>query len=216
MTIIGIIAGGPKKGVPPLTYFNQINYWIGVDEGNVTLLDKGLIPNIAIGDFDSVDKETFHRIQQYSKSVQKFPVEKDATDLELAIQEAIELSPDKVFIFRATGGRLDHEWMNIMLLKQFAENNIDAWIVDDQNEITLKLPGEFQLYKDERYKYISFLPVSEEVKGLNLKGFLYELSDQTIQLGTSLTVSNEWNEKKGTYFFSSGILLVIKSRDSTL
>lgn len=213
MTVIGIIAGGPKQFVPPLKLYHEINYWIGVDAGNKTLLENEIKADLAIGDFDSISYEMQQLIRKNSHRFEYFSSDKNETDLELAIHEALKLSPKKVYIFQATGGRLDHEWMNIYLLKQFAELNIDAWIVDNQNMLTIKQPGYYELERDDRFSYISFLPISNEVIGLTLKGFRYELTDCNIKLGSSLTVSNEWNEKKGTYLFKDGILFIIKSRD---
>ncbi|SRR5690554_2086903 len=216
MAIIGIVAGGVKEEVPPLKSYDEVNFWIGVDKGNTTLFEQGITPNVALGDFDSIDehhkKEVFARVNE----VKTFPEKKDETDLEIAIKEAIELAPSKVLIFQATGGRKDHEWVNILLLRHFAENEIDAWIINQQNELSLKMPGQYTLEKDDFFPYISFLSISETVSGLTLNGFKYNLSNEKIELGSSLTVSNEWNEKKGTYLFESGILLVIKSRDLTL
>ncbi|GAA0460904.1 thiamine diphosphokinase [Alkalibacillus silvisoli] len=199
--------------LPPLDHYKDINMWVGVDFGAYILSQILGNFDLAVGDFDSVDNKEFKMIESKASQIEKHPTDKDDTDLELAIQMAIELNPDQVYIFGATGGRKDHEWINIMLLKKFNESGIEAWICNNQNEITLKKPGHYQLKRDDRFQYVSFLPISESVHNLSLKGFLYELDDTTVMSGSSLTVSNQWNEKIGTYLFTEGILIVVKSRD---
>ncbi|SEP56027.1 thiamine diphosphokinase [Piscibacillus halophilus] len=210
---VGIVAAGPIDEIPDLSNYPKVNYWIGVDEGAKVLYEAGIQTDLVMGDFDSIDPSLIETLQQSAQSVKVFPTVKDETDLELAFLEAIHLKPDQVLIFGATGGRLDHAWMNVQLLNMFADQNINAWLVNGQNEITLKKPGKYELEKDLSFPYISFLPFSEKVENLTLQGFRYPLDQHTIVQGSSLTISNEWSEKKGTYFFTSGIILVIKSRD---
>ncbi|TFB23254.1 thiamine diphosphokinase [Filobacillus milosensis] len=211
--VIGIVAAGPKQEIPKLDKYKDIDFWIGVDEGASTLIESNIQPDLVIGDFDSIDTEKLETIKHKAKLVKEFPNEKDETDLELAFIEAIHLKPTTVYVLGATGGRLDHAWINVHLLVKFAHTDIDAWIVNNQNQMTLKAPGQHWLEKDSSFPYISFLPFTHTVEDLTLKGFKYELENRMIKQGSTLTVSNEWSEKKGTYFFNSGILLVIKSRD---
>lgn len=58
MKTINIVAGGPKNLIPDLTgYTDEHTLWIGVDKGTVTLLDAGIIPVEAFGDFDSITEQ---------------------------------------------------------------------------------------------------------------------------------------------------------------
>ncbi|MDV2582598.1 thiamine diphosphokinase [Alkalibacillus haloalkaliphilus] len=213
MKVFGIVAGGPKSDLPPLNHYEDINHWIGVDHGAYLLSENVGHIDLAIGDFDSVSTTEFSQIKTYSNEVEVYPVDKDDTDLELAINYVMKQNPDRVYLFGATGGRKDHEIVNIMLLKKFNDAGIEAWVCNVQNELTLKTPGQYELKRDERFQYVSFLPISDTVCNLNLKGFLYELDGATVKSGSSLTVSNEWKEKIGTYFFTEGILIIVKSRD---
>ncbi len=210
---IGIVAGGPSELIPDLTQYAHIDYWIGVDHGAVTMTRAEMTVDLAIGDFDSISHEAYEQVQTHAQEIKVFPADKDLTDLELAIDEAIALNADDVFIFGASGGRLDHAWVNMFLLTKLAKADITAWLVDRQNQMTINYPGEFTIEKEDHYPYVSFLSISEQVKGLSLRGFLYNLEDATISLGSSYTVSNECIEKNCTYSFTEGILLVIKSRD---
>ena len=69
---------------------------IGVDRGAAWLLDHGITPKVAIGDFDSVTKRELARIKKLIKHVEVYPADKDFTDMELAVQYALKQKPTDV------------------------------------------------------------------------------------------------------------------------
>ncbi|MET3728783.1 thiamine pyrophosphokinase [Fictibacillus halophilus] len=212
---INIVAGGPEHLIPDLKPYDlkRNHIWIGVDRGTLFLLKNGIFPQHAFGDFDSVSDDEKKIILDSSIKVNKYQSEKDATDMELALEWALEQNPEQILIFGATGGRLDHELMNIQLLYRSLRVRTDVKIIDNRNEISLHLPGCYDIEQDHRYSYISFLAQSEEVTGITLEGFKYPLEQAKLQAGSSLCVSNELVNKSGTYSFDSGIILMVKSRD---
>src|SRR5699024_8897302 len=137
------------------------------------------------------------------------------TDIEIAILKAIELNPDKIFLFGVTGGRLDHELINIQLLSSIIKRNIQGVIVDKDNWIEMTTPNRYLIKYNERYPNISFVPFTQEVKGLTLTGFYYPLSNENISWGSTLCISNKLLANSGTYSYEEGILLLIKSRDAS-
>ena len=145
----------------------------------------------------------------------RFMPEKDETDMELALNWTLKQRPEKIRIFGATGGRIDHTFGNVQLLIQAIQNEIrvDVEIIDQQNIIFVKKPGEYKIEKMDDKKYVSFIPISNDVKGLTLKGFKYPLNDRHIQVGSTLCISNEIVNDCGTFSFSEGILLIVRSTD---
>jgi thiamine pyrophosphokinase len=214
--IIHILAGGPIHNLPDLLEYNGDHVtWIGVDRGVFTLLSYGIVPSYAFGDFDSVSKEEMKYIETEVQHIKKYRPEKDETDMEIALQWAIEKKPLEIRIFGATGGRMDHFFANIQLFAKLFTNHTacEISIIDKQNIIFLKAPGSYTLAKMEKKKYISFLPFSNSIEGLTLKGFKYSLIDRNISFGSTLCISNELISNYGTYSFTSGILIVIRSQD---
>lgn len=214
--IINILAGGPIYNLPDLHEYNDEHaIWIGVDRGVFTLLSFGIVPTFAFGDFDSVSKDEMDYIEAEVKHLKKFLPEKDETDMEIALSWAIEKKPSEVRIFGATGGRMDHFFANIQLFaKMFREHSTcELSIIDKQNIIFFKAPGLYTLAKMESKKYVSFLPFTESIEGLTLKGFKYSLIDRNISFGSTLCISNELISNYGTYSFTNGILIVIRSQD---
>ncbi|MCC6498646.1 MAG: thiamine diphosphokinase, partial [Anaerolineales bacterium] len=86
------------------------------DGGTRHALALGVKPNLILGDMDSVDKEMLKKIQAAGVEIELFPRDKDETDLELALNKAVELNPDEIIIVAALGGRMDHSLANIALL----------------------------------------------------------------------------------------------------
>lgn len=216
MMKINILAGGPVENLPDLTLYNDHEtIWIGVDRGVYTLLVNGLYPQYAFGDFDSVTEEELKVIEQKVNKITKFQPEKDETDLELALNWAISNECTKIRIFGATGGRLDHLFANVHLLLHplIFQQSHKIEIIDDKNMMYIKQPGTYELEINKDKQYVSFVPLTSAVENLTLKGFKYPLKNRHIPLGSTLCISNELINKRGTYSFSDGILLVIRSAD---
>jgi len=213
---INIVAGGPERYIPELnSYWGDEANWIGVDRGVYTLLEQNIEPHVAFGDFDSVNEKEWELIQQKVKEVNRFKPEKDETDLELALNWAIDQNPDKINIFGATGGRLDHFMGNLQLLMipRLLDTEIKVEIIDVQNRLYLAESGVHSVEKSPELQYISFVPVTESVEGITLTGFKYPLNNRNISRGSTLCISNELIQSSGTFSFSNGILMVIRSSD---
>ena len=206
---IGIVGGGTVSDTF-LPEIQKADYIIGVDHGAAWLIVHGITPNIAIGDFDSVTKEEFARIKQSVKTVMVHPAEKDFTDMELAVAEAVKLKPKSVIIYGGIGTRLDHTLGTVQLLEHFLVAGIAARLADDHNDICL-VSGK-QIVQKGAFRYISILPFSQSAT-VSLHGFLYEASHLQLTRGMTRGISNEFVGKTGTIDIHKGIALVIQSRD---
>ncbi|ARI77525.1 thiamine diphosphokinase [Halobacillus mangrovi] len=211
---VAIIGGGPKTFIPDLTAYDKDGVlWIGADQGAEVLLERELIPDFSIGDFDSVSKASLEKIKEKSAAYEVYPNEKDETDLELAIRKALKWEPQHILLFGVTGGRMDHSLANIQLLYPLMQKNVQAKIIDVQNQVELVSSGVHTIEADEHYPYLSFLPITLEVKKLTLTGFYYPLTEAYLPYGSTLCISNRLIQEAGTFSFESGILLVIRSKD---
>ncbi|WP_407268003.1 thiamine diphosphokinase [Radiobacillus sp. PE A8.2] len=214
MSYVAIVGGGPKDLIPDLhQYKDKVSCWIGSDRGVLHIIEQGVTPDVAIGDFDSVSAVEKALIKKNSRIYQEFPAEKDETDLELAVIKAIEQKADKLLLFGVTGGRIDHSMAAIQLLYRLLQQSIKGIIVDKGNWMELVQAGEYELTNESSYPHISFIPFSKEVTQLSLEGFFYPLNNTTVTWGSTLCVSNKLIREKGTFSFNEGILIVIKSRD---
>ncbi|WP_285766559.1 thiamine diphosphokinase [Peribacillus sp. SI8-4] len=216
--IISIMAGGPQSLWPELASYKEMtDVWVGVDRGVLALLESGIEPQYGFGDFDSVSQGEYKEIVQRLQHINLYSSEKDETDLELAFNWAINQKPSEIHILGATGGRIDHFLGNIQLLQKESilplHADMDIYIVDRQNLFTVKTAGSYEVPALEDKKYVSFLPVTSEVTGITLRGFKYPLRDRSLEIGSTLCISNELISDSGNVSFKEGILMMVRSRD---
>ena len=187
---------------------------IAVDAGLEAVKALGLEPDMIVGDFDTVKPEVlaYYRRMEHIVWDARQP-EKDETDTELALLKAQATGCTEVVVLGATGGRMDHTLGNIHLLFPCLQKGMEAYILDNQNRIYL-IDKERTFKRREIWgKYISFLPLTEEVRGITLTGFKYPLHEKDIEIGTSLCISNELAGEEGTITFTDGVLIVVESHD---
>jgi len=212
------MAGGPIRYWPNLdVYREKADVWVGVDRGVLALLQQDIIPHLSLGDFDSVTKDELQMMQAQLPEVSLFPSEKDETDLEIALNWAIGQKPKNIYILGATGGRIDHFLGNIQLLQQetvlHCLDEVNIYIIDEKNSITVKRPGTYDIQYDSKKKYFSLLSVTKEVTGITLTGFKYPLHQARLTRGSTLCISNELISEYGNVSFEKGIIMMVRSND---
>ena len=173
-------------------------------------------PDVAVGDFDSVDPQVLERFQQISTiRFERHRPEKNETDTELAFTIAQEAEVTDIILMGATGTRLDHVLSNIHLLKAAMDRGLRCRILDPHNRVRL-VSGRTVFHRaEDSYPYVSLIPLTMEVTGITLTGFKYPLQDQKLVLGEKcgLCVSNEPLAEEAILDFEKGLLLVIEARD---
>jgi thiamine pyrophosphokinase len=188
---------------------------IAVDGGLTALSQLNLKPDAVVGDFDTVEESVLSEYRNFSGEItwDIHKPEKDETDTELALSTAMKLGCKELVLLGATGGRLDHFMGNLHLLYYCLKQGMNASIVDSKNRITVLEKG--RVFEVERMwgNYISFLPLSMDVKGITLTGFKYPLTQKDISIGTSLCISNELTGASGSIEFDSGVLICVESHD---
>lgn len=191
---------------------------IAVDKGLVTADALNIPIDYLVGDFDSLTEELLQKYLDKEKQERDFEVlqfnpVKDATDTQIAIELAIKLEVDEIYVLGGTGTRLDHVIANIHLLLLPLKVNIKGYLLDNHNKIYLLNKGETLKREDLYGNYVSLLPFTDMVEGITLQGFKYPLTDKDYSLGDSLGVSNEVIMEEANILFKSGILIVIESKD---
>lgn len=215
MTQFNLLVGGPTSEWPETLHDGTVTgQWIGGDRGTLRLLELGISPVVAIGDFDSLSASEYERVQQNVTDIRKAIPEKDETDTELAITVAFhDYHATHLDVYGATGGRLDHLLANLWLVlkpryRQYADR---IRFIDRQNTVTFYLPGQYEIHKEPDKKYLAFVPL-EAVGDLTLPDEKYHLDHEDVPYPLSYA-SNEFVGSLGHFSFTSGMLAVIQSKD---
>ena len=158
-----IVSGGNAPSEKLLRkYVAMCDFIIGADKGNECLIKYNIIPQLSLGDFDSINKKTFETISSKNIEIKKFPPEKDYTDTEIAIMEALKMGAEKIYLLGGTGTRVDHTLGNIGLILTTRDKGAKLIIVDDNNIVYLA-HNNMTLY-GEYGENISFHALSDVVK----------------------------------------------------
>ncbi len=187
---------------------------ISADSGLNFCREADIEPDVILGDFDSADPDSLRYFREKCpERIRTFPAQKDETDTELAVWQAIHMGSDRITLLGATGSRLDHVLGNLHLLLPAMEAGVECLILDEHNRIRM-IRDTLTMRKAEQFgRYVSLIPVTPLVEGLTLTGFVYETKDDILAAGKARGVSNEIRDDVACIEMKSGILLVIESAD---
>lgn len=187
--------------------------WCGVDRGALILYQNNIEPEFTIGDFDSINDEE-RQVLTDKFGINPVQAEKDDTDLAIAVEEAVKRGYSEIYIYGATGGRLDHFMGALQILEkpEYQRLNVKIIIIDQQNEIQYLTAGHYNIQQQQDFKYISFIPVNYPT-AISLINFKYPLEHQNLEQGSTLTISNELDGQSGVVELHEGAVLMIQSTD---
>ena len=206
-----IVSGG--CAVDPAFFIQQIektkNRLIICCDGGARHFRKLQIkPDVIIGDMDSIDSAQLAKCSRQQIEIIRYSANKDFTDTELAIDYAMKLKPQKILIWCALGGRIDHTLANVFLLLKGQERGIEMFLMDEYCEAFI--PDKEHFFNKEKGETVSLLPLTPEVTGITLSGFIYPLQNGTLKMGESRGISNIINQAQAVIKIKKGKLLVIK------
>jgi thiamine pyrophosphokinase len=167
---------------------------VAADGGASKAEQIGLSPNAVVGDGDSLDPRVAERLRVAGAEVIVYPVDKDESDTELAVHEALGRGATSLVILGGLGGkRAEHTVANLLLLTLPALAGLDVALVDGPTTIrAMGLSGPDAMTLDGAPgDYVSLLPLTEEVRGVTTTNLRFPLADATLQQGGTRGLSNE-------------------------
>ncbi|AKI97190.1 thiamine diphosphokinase [Kosmotoga pacifica] len=190
MKTAAVFLGGKKDSSKK--FFRKIvnisDFIVAVDSGAEYLRKIEVVPDLLIGDLDSVSPETLNWCVSNGVETIKFPHEKDETDTELALIELNNRGFNRVILLTATGGREDHFLATLMLLLKFSKEEMEVKILSERVEIGLVHGSKtFSAIPGETW---SIFPFGSLVPGVTLKGFKYELENREMAFDQPFGISN--------------------------
>jgi thiamine pyrophosphokinase len=206
-----IICGGI---IEDYTYFKRFlenaDYVICADGGARHVKMLNVVPDVLLGDFDSISGSDYDFLKQRT-NVETYPVEKNETDSEIAVELALKKGYRNIIILGGTGGRLDHTVANMLLLKRIHDAGAEGMLVNEKNQVYY-VTSAITLEREEGFK-VSLIPLGQKACGITTGGLYYPLSGEDIESGSTRGISNEFIADTAEITVEKGALLVIKSKD---
>ena len=178
------------------------DYIIAADGGYSELVLRGIIPDLVVGDFDSLGVAPEH------SNVLRTPVEKDDTDMMTAVKEALRLGCEVIIIDGGLGGRVDHSYANFQTLVYIACHNARGYLISRDYCITA-IKNSSLSFSAAASGRVSVFCAGSKASGITLSGLKCPLDNATLTFDYPLGVSNEFTAQPATIKVKEGILLVM-------
>lgn len=188
-----------------------VDYVISSDGGTRHLNDLGLMPDLILGDFDSVDPDLLKTYEAQGVLLKRYPMDKDRTDTHIAVDTAAEMGAKEVILTGVLGTRFDHSYANVLLLVRLARRNIRGVIIDNHN--TIYVSDTHISIQGTPGGYLSLLPLTTDTVISAASGLQYPLENAPLPLNNPLGVSNVLIEPKAEVSITSGWLMAVLAQD---
>ena len=204
-----IFTGGDPPGRQAVAGLPGDALVICADSGAHHALALGWRPHIVVGDLDSVVPTELAQAISLGAEILRHPVEKDQTDLALALDVAVARRPGaRLVVVGGGGGRLDHLLANILLLAS------DAYVGHAVQArmgaaVATVVRGRSVLYARPG-DLVSLLALGGYASGVTTHGLRYRLTDAVLQPGSSWGVSNAFDGEEASVEVLGGVLLAIQ------
>lgn len=185
---------------------------IAADGGTHHCLARGVSPHVVVGDLDSLEPETLADLESKGVEIKAYPPRKDETDLELALQEALDRKASEIIILGALGKRWDMTLANVLVLTAPFLKDVRTRIMDGRQEITCLAGGQKAVFSGRPGDVLSLAPLHGSADGITLSGLEYPLEKATLPLGSTRGISNVFAGRIAAVELRSGCLLVCIAR----
>jgi thiamine pyrophosphokinase len=203
-----VFAGGEALPVSVRTVLPPDALVIAADSGVDHALALGRHVDLAVGDFDSVTPEGLRRVEADGARVERHALDKDATDLELALDAAVAAGAARVTVVGGHGGRLDHLLGNLALLAspRFVALTLDAWV----GTARVNVVRTDTAIVGEPGSLVSLFAMHGPAHGVTTRGLRFPLHDAVLEPGSTLGISNELTVTEAGVRLDAGVLLTIQ------
>jgi len=208
MKALIIASGNEPRGKAKELVHGSWDLIICADGGAEHALHLAVTPDLIVGDFDSLPAEILETYEKSGVSCIRLPREKDFTDMEFAIEQALERGAKNITIAGADGGEFDHELANYFLMAKFAEQDREIRIITSEYEACVFCQAK--ILTGHIGDKFSLLALSPLVEGVTIRGAKYEVENLLLPFGSSRAVRNEFLQTRVEITIAAGRLLCLK------
>lgn len=185
---------------------------IAADGGALHALAAGVVPDLVVGDMDSLGEEGTRQVEERGASLERHPARKDKMDGHLAVLAARGRGVADLDLLCAAGGRLDAVFALPHLLLAAERLGMRAAVVAGWGEMFVVEDGT-RTVEGEPGASVSVFPVSGSARGVTLEGFEYPLRDARLEPGDTLGFHNQLAVGEARVAVREGALLVIRETE---
>ena len=186
---------------------------VAADGGARYALEAGVVPDLVVGDMDSLGEDLAREVQRRGASLERHPVRKDEMDGQLAVLAARERGASVADLLCAVGGGLGAHFAVPHILLAAERMGLCSTIVADQGRIFVIEAGSRTLRGDPRDS-ISIFPLSGPATGITLEGMEYPLENAILEPGDTLGFHNELIGSEAMVSVEEGALLVVHEAEN--
>jgi thiamine pyrophosphokinase len=180
------------------------------DGGSRHALSLGLLPAVLIGDLDSLTPDERQVLNGGNVDIHQYPRNKDKTDLELALDYALQTGYREILVIGALGGRLDQTLANLALLNDPRLSTCDIRFDDGVEEVFFTR-SRCEIHGGSA-DIVSLIPWGGEVTGIRTEGLQWPLHCETLLQHQTRGISNELLDESATITIQTGLLLIVHRR----
>ena len=186
---------------------------IAADGGALKAVALGFMPQLVVGDSDSLPPASARELRDRGVEVLVHRADKDESDTQLAIGEALDRGATSLVIVGAFGGpRLEHTIANVLLLAMPQLHGLDVRLADGVSVVRLLEGGGTLTVDGQPGDFVSLFPLAPTVDGVMTTGLAYPLTDEALTQGPARGLSNVMNGQSATVSARTGRLLVVHTR----
>lgn len=176
------------------------------DGGANYAYQMGILPDMLIGDFDSILPEVREFFIGQGVIIKKFPRHKDFTDTQLAMEYARENGAEEIILLGTLGKRLDHTIANLYSGIDYVLRNI--YVYHYSPDCTIHITKQDTKITGRPGDIVSVLPLGDVATGVTEIGFEYSLNKAVLESRNPYSVSNVLVREEGLIQLESGILAI--------
>lgn len=182
---------------------------IGADGGARNAFRYGLVPDVVIGDFDSLGPDEIAGFDRAGASLYRFPADKDETDLELALDFSVQQRAAEITLYGLFGGRWDMTFANLLLLASEKYAGVRLTVVAGAERMHILRGGDTLAIHGSPGDLVSVLPLSGTAEGITYEGLAWPLDAATLPFGSPRGVSNAMVAHTAKISIRAGIILIV-------
>ena len=211
MAVIQVFVGGDPVSRERIQGLGPADIVVAADSGADIAAAAAVTVNILVGDLDSISRGAMERIFDGETVIEAHSPDKDATDLELALEVALRSNPSEIVFVGGGGGRLDHLLGNVGVIGSPAARHVPvSWVMERETAHVVRGRKSIPTAPGQLF---SLIPIGRNAHGVYVRSARWPLRDASLRVHGSMGISNVALGKEVEIEVGEGAVLAIFNHD---